>query len=159
MASSHANQCQYCNTRENLLSFRALGVESFQPSLKVSEFCISFGITFSSSIHVSGRTGHGSVHTFNSSCTLLDGGSLASHCSLHVGRCFLPVSHPKMCQLGCFSRPGTNVSAIGGFNPLVAEKCVLHRQGISSNVFYNVAWMTPASMTKVHQHCWKEFAG
>ena len=76
-------------------------------------------ISFLSSVQVSGRTHHRSIQTSNSIHTLMDGSSLASHSSQHVGRhfhyCFLikgvtrdvllgplPKSHPSLdLTFGC----------------------------------------------------------
>ena len=89
---------------------------------------------------------------------MLDGGSLASHSSQYVGRCSSAVSHLKRSHHGCFSRPGTQGSAISAFNPLVAQWCVLHRQGFSSSVCQAVVGTTWMSTSKVYQQCWKEWA-
>ena len=65
----------------------SLGVECFQPLFNVSvELCISSCISSPSSVQVSSRTCHRSFQTYNCSCTLLGGGSLAFHSSQHVGR-------------------------------------------------------------------------
>ena len=65
-----------------------LGVESFQPSMEVSDMlCVSSSCTSSSSsVQDPGRTCQRSTETFDSGGTMLDGGSLASHSSQHVGR-------------------------------------------------------------------------
>ena len=65
---------------------------------------------------------------------VLDGGSLASHSSQHVGRHSSAVPHHKRPHCGCLSRPGTQGSAIFAFIPLAAQQCVLCRQGFSSSV-------------------------
>ena len=88
---------------------------------------------------------------------MLDGGSLASHSSQHVGRCSSVVSHHKRSHCGCFSRPGAQGSVISAFNPLAAQEHVLCRQGLSSLVCQVVARATPTSMSKVYQQCWKEW--
>ena len=113
-----------------------LGVECLQSSLDFSGklFVSSSGPGPSCSGQVSGRTCQQSTQTFDSSGTMLDGVSMASHSSQHVGRCFLTVSHCKRSHHGCFSRPGTQGSAISTFNPLAAQQHVLHRQGFSSSV-------------------------
>ena len=82
-----------------------LGVECLQPSLDFSgKLCVSFsGSSPSSSVQVPGRTCQRSTQTFDSSGTMLDGGSLASHSSQHVGRCSSVVSHHKR-SCGCFGR-------------------------------------------------------
>ena len=60
---------------------------------------------------------------------LLDGGSLASHSSHDVWRCSSSVSSHKGSQHGCFVRPGAQGSVMAAFNPLAAQRCVLHRWG------------------------------
>ena len=74
-----------------------LGVEYLQPSLDFSgKLCVSSsGSDPSCSVQVSGRTCQWSTQTFDSGGTMLDGGSLASHHSQHVGRCSSAVSHHK----------------------------------------------------------------
>ena len=70
------------------LPLEAFGLNAFNHPLSLSgKLCVSFS-SFSSpgSIHVPGRMCHRSVQTFCSCGTLLDGGSLASHISKHVGR-------------------------------------------------------------------------
>ena len=49
---------------------------------------------------------------------MLDGGSLASHSSQHVGRHSSAVSHCKRSHHGCFGRPSAQGSAISAFNQL-----------------------------------------
>ena len=97
------------------------------PSLDVSgKFHVSSSyISPSSSVQVFGIACQRSTQTFCSGGTMLDGGSLASHSSQHVGRHSLAVSHPKRSFHGCFRRPGTQGSAISAFNPLAAQWCVL----------------------------------
>ena len=90
---------------------------------------------------------------------MLDGGSLAPHSSQHVGRCSLAVSYHKRSHHGCFGRPGAQGPAISVFNPLAAQWCVLPRQGFSSLVCQVVVGATWASLSKVYQQCWKEWAG
>ena len=58
---------------------------------------------------------------------MLDGGSLTSHHSQHIDSCSSVVSHHKRSHQGCFSRPCAQGSAISVFNPLAAQRCVLHR--------------------------------
>ena len=136
-----------------------LGVECLQPSLDlsgklhVSSSCVSS----SNSVQVHGRTCQWSTQTFDSGGTMLDGGSLASHSSQHVGRCSLVVSHSKRSHHGCFGRPGTQGSAISAFNPLAAQWCVLCRQGFSSSVCQVVVGATPSSTPNVYQQYWKEW--
>ena len=63
---------------------------------------------------------HRSIQTSDSSCTLWNGDSLASHSSQHVpGHSSLVSYHEKSSQR-CFSRLGALRSAITAFNPLVA---------------------------------------
>ena len=66
-----------------------------------------------------------STQTFTSGGIMLDGGSLASHHSQHVGRCSSVVSHCKRSRHGCFGRPGAQGSVISAFNPLAAQQHVL----------------------------------
>ena len=132
-----------------------LGVECLQPSLdfssklRVSSSCSGS----SSSVHVSGRTCQWSTQTFDSGGAMLDGGSLASHHSQHVGRHSLAVSHCKRSHCGCLGRPGTQRSVISAFNPLAVQQCVLHRQGFSSSVCQAVVGATWVSTSKVYQQC------
>ena len=100
-----------------------LGVECLQPSLEFSgKLCVSSsGSDHSCSVQVSSRTCQWSTQTFTSGGTMLHGGSLASHSSQHVGRCSSVVSHHKRSHCGCFSRPGSQGSAISAFNPLAAQ--------------------------------------
>ena len=65
---------------------RGLGVEKFQPSVEISgELYVSSCFGSPGSIQVPGRTCYRAIHTSVSDCTLLDGSSLASHSSQHVG--------------------------------------------------------------------------
>ena len=73
---------------------------------------------------------------------MLDGGSLASHSSQHIGRCSLVVTHFKRPCHGCFSWPGAQGCAVFAFNPLAAQQWVLLRQGFSSSVCQAVAGAT-----------------
>ena len=113
-----------------------LGVECLQPSLDLSrKLCVSSSnSSSSSSVQVPGGPCQWSTQTFDSGGTMLDGGSLASHSSQHVGRCSSVVSHHKRSHCGCFGSPGAHGSAISAFNPLAAQQCVLCRQGFSSLV-------------------------
>ena len=65
-----------------------LGVECLQPSLDFSgKLCVSSSCSGPTcSVQVSSRTCQWSTQTFDSDGTMLDGGSLASHHSQHVGR-------------------------------------------------------------------------
>ena len=49
------------------------------------------------------------------------------------------MSYHKGSHYGCFGRLGAQGSAIAAFNPLVAKRCVLCRQWLSSSVFQAVA--------------------
>ena len=82
---------------------------------------LPLGSSPSSSVQVSGRTCQWSTQTFDSGGAMLDGGSLPSHHSQHVGRCSLAVSLCKRSRRGCFSRLGTQGSVISAFNPLAAQ--------------------------------------
>ena len=138
-----------------------LGVECLQPSLDVSGKLLvsSSCISSSSSVLVSGRTCQRWTTMFYSCGTMLDGGSLAPHSSHLVGRHSLAVSHHKISHHGFFGRPEAQGSAISAFNPLAGQQCVAHRQGFSSSVCQVVAGATQASVSKVYQQCWKEWAG
>ena len=59
---------------------------------------------------------------------------------------------------GCFGRQGAQWSAVTAFNPLAAQRCLLHRQGFSSSVYQALVRMSQASTTKVYQQCWNEWA-
>ena len=113
-----------------------LGVECLQPSLEFSgKLCVSSsGSGPSCSVQVSSRTCQWSTQTLMSGGFMLNGGSLASHSSQHAGRCSSAVSHHKGSHHRCFGRPGVQGSAISAFNSLVAQGCVLCRQGFSSLV-------------------------
>ena len=124
------------------------------------KLCVSSSsCSSSSSVQVSGRTCQQSTQTFDSGGAMLDGGSLASHSSQHVGRCSLAVSHCKRSHRGCFHLPGTQGSVISAFNPLAAEWHVLCRQQFSSSVCQAVVGATQMSTPKLYQQCWKEWAG
>ena len=78
--------------------WEALGFESFQPSLNIYQVSYVFPPSSVSSpglIQVPGRTCHRSIQILYSSDTLLDGGSLVSHISQHVGRHSSSMSHHK----------------------------------------------------------------
>ena len=98
--------------------------------LYISSACISSFYV----VQVSGRTCYKSIQSSYSSGTMLDGGSLAFHSSQNVGRCFCLVSHPRRPHHRCFGEPGAQGSVIAAFNPLAAQGCVLHRQGLSSSI-------------------------
>ena len=99
------------------------GVECLQPSLDFSgKLCISSSSSSPSrSVQVSSRSCQQSTRTFDSHGTMLDGGSLASHSSQHVGRCSSAVSHHKKSCHGCFGRPDAQGPAISAFNPLATQ--------------------------------------
>ena len=145
----------------NSTTSRSLGVECLQPSLDFSgKLCVFSSCSSSSgSVQVTGRTCQWSTQTVDSGGTLLDGGSLASHHSQHVGRHSSPVSHCKRSHHGCLDRPGAPGSSVSAFNVSAAQQCVLHRQGFSSLVCQVVAGTTQSSPSKVYQQCWKEWAG
>ena len=113
-----------------------LGVEFLQPYLDISgKLCVSSTcISSSSSVQVSGRTCQRSTQTFDSGGTILDGGSLASHSSQHVGRHSLALSLHKISHHRCFGRACAQGSMISTFNPMAAQRCVLCRQRFSSSV-------------------------
>ena len=81
----------------NSLPLGAFGVECLQPSLDISgKLCVSSScISSSSSVHVSGRKCQRSTQTFDCGGIMLDGGSLVSHSSEHVGRHSSALSHQK----------------------------------------------------------------
>ena len=161
LASCHSTQCQHNYTLETPLPLGALGLNAFSHpwTFQVSYVFPPPGLVPLVLSQVSGRTGQWSTLTFDSGGAMLDGGSLASHSSQHVGRCSSAVSyHNRSCH-GCFSRPGAQGSAISAFNPLAAQQCVLCRRGFSSLVCQVVAGATRMSTSKVYQQCWKEWAG
>ena len=121
-----------------------LGFECIQPSLEVSgKLCLSFScICSSSSVQVSGGICHRSVQTFDSDGTIFDGGSLASHSSQQVGRCFVTLSCCKRSHYECFSRPYDQGSFISEFIPSAAQRYMLCRQGFSSLVCQAVVGAT-----------------
>ena len=136
LASSCSTQCQHYYTLETPLPLGVLELNAFSHPWDFSgKLCVSStGSSSSSSVQVSGRTCQWSTQTFDSGGTMLGGGSFAPHCSQHVGRHSLVVSHHKRSHHGYFSQPGTQGSAISAFNPFAAQQCVLHRQGFSSSL-------------------------
>ena len=136
------------------------GVEHFQLSLDVSgEWHIFLSCIISpNSVHTSDRTCNRLIQTSNSHHTMLDGGYLAFHCSLHVGRHFLLVCHGKRSHQGCLpiGRLGAKRSAITAFYPLATQRCVLHRQEFYSSICQTVAGLTEVFITKFYQQGWKE---
>ena len=115
----------------NLTTSGGLGVECLQPSLDVSGklYVSSSCIGPCSSVHIPDRRCQRSNQTFDSDGTMLDGGSLASHSSQHIGRHSSVLSHHKRSCHGCFGRPCAQGSDIYAFNPLAAQRCMLCRQG------------------------------
>ena len=109
-----------------------------------------------STVHVSDGTCHRSIQTFDSSGTMLDGGSLASHSSQHVGRYSSVLSCGKGSHHGCFDRPCAQGSVISAFNPLGAQRYVLHTQGVYSSNCQAVVRATWASKMKVYKQHLKE---
>ena len=72
---------------------------------------------------------------FDSGGTMLDGGSLASHSSQHVGRHSSAVSHHKKSHSGCFSRPGAQGSSISAFNLwLLSDVCYAYRGSLPQSI-------------------------
>ena len=114
---------------------RCLGVEHFQPSLKISgKLCISCPCICSSrSVQISDRTCHRLIQTSNFCHAFLGGGFLASHCFQHVGRFLSSVSHGKRYDEGCFGRLCFKGYTITVFNIWLLRD-MLHRQEFSSAV-------------------------
>ena len=89
----------------------------FQTSLDIlDKLCISSScITSPSFVKVSNIACHRSIQTSNSSLTLLDGGSLATHSSQDAGRHSQVMSNHKRCHQGCFGWvPDAQGSVIAG---------------------------------------------
>ena len=109
-----------------------LAVDCIQSSLDASgKFCLSSCcINFSSTVQVSGGTCHQLIETFDSDGTMLDGCSLASNSSQHVGRHSSALSCCKRSHCGCFGGPGAQGSAISVFNHLAAQRFVLFWTGV-----------------------------
>ena len=121
LVSSHTIQCQHYYTLETQLPPGALGLNAFIQPLK---YQVSYVFPYPTLVplvlskflaeHVTGQ------FTFDTGGTMLDGGSLTSHSSQHVGRPSLVLyCHKGSCH-GCFSRPVAQGSAISAFNPLAA---------------------------------------
>ena len=122
LASSHSTQCQHYFTLETPLPLGVLGLNAFShPGTFQVSYVSSSGSSSSSSVQVSGGTCQQSTQRFDSGDAMLDGCSLASHSSQNVGRCLSVVSHHRRSHCGCFSRSGTQGSAISAFNPLAAQ--------------------------------------
>ena len=127
LASSRSTHCQHYFTLETPLPLGALGVNAFShpwnfqvsyvfPPLALVPLVLAKFLAE----HVNSQLRH-----LTSGGSMLDGGSLASHSSQHAGRHSSVVSHCERSCCGCFSRPGTQGSAIYAFNPLAAQRCVL----------------------------------
>ena len=84
---------------------------------------------------------------------------MASPSPQHMGRCSSFVFHHKGSHHGCFGRPGAQGSAIAAYNPVGAQRCVLHRKGFSSSLFQATIGVTQVSTVQVNQQCWKEWMG
>ena len=137
-----------------------LWVEKLQPPLDVSgKYYVSSCISFSSSVQVLAEHGKGQL-------ILL---SLVAPCWMEAP--WLPTALnmvadiPWHCPiikdlimdvLVGYVLKGLAISA---FSPLVVHRCVLCKQGFSSSVCQAMAGATQASMSKVYQQCWKEWAG
>ena len=134
-----------------------LRVKCFQPPLDISgELCVfAANLSSTSGTHISGKTCHWSAHTSYFSSTLLDGGSLASHSSQNVGRHSSLVSHHKRHHHGCFGRSDAQRSAVTALNPLVIQRCVLCRQGLSSSACQIAAKATYVSTKRLTNNAGK----
>ena len=130
LGSSHFTQCQQYYTWKKPLPLGGIGGECIQPSLDISDkLCLSFFLISSSgSVPVSGRTCLMSIQTSDSSGTMLDVGTMVSPSFQHVGRHSSMLSCHKRSHCGCFGRPDIQSSAISAFNPLAAQRYVLHRK-------------------------------
>ena len=117
--------------------------------VSVELFISSSSVYCSSVVQIFSGTCHKLVQTSYSSGTMLDGGSLATYSSQHVGRHSSSISHHKGSHCGCFSRLSDQGSANAAFNPLAAQRYVLHRQGFSSLVCQAVVGETQVSTMKV----------
>ena len=136
LTSSHSTQCQHYYTFKSPTS-GGLGVECLQPFLDVSgKLCVSsFCIGSSGSVLVCGRICQRSTQAFDSGGAMLDGGSLTSHTSQHVGRCSSAVPHPKRSRHGCLSRPGAQGSAISALTHwLLSNVCYADRGSLPQSV-------------------------
>ena len=126
---------------QSILAQLYFGISTSSGSLRIECFsttpghirhtlCVSYlHLSCPGPVPFSGKTCHRSIQTSYSSGTLLDGGSLASHSSNHVGRHSSSIAHCKRPYHGCFSHLGVQGSAITAFNPLAAHRCVLQRHG------------------------------
>ena len=107
-------------------------------------------ISLSSSVHVSGTAGHRSMKTSLANSAMLHKCSLASHGSQHAGIYF-----SLMKRSHCLGRLGAKGSGVNAFNPFVAQRCVLLRQGFFSSVCWAVTGETHLSTTVLQ--CWKDW--
>ena len=106
LVSSPTNQCQQYYTLENPLPLGGLGLNAFTHCLANQVSCVSSSSIGSSHyIQVFSRTCHRSIKTSNSGGILLNGGSLASNSSWHVGTHSSLVSHHEIPSHGCLGRP------------------------------------------------------
>ena len=145
----------------NTITSGGLGVECLQPSLDVSGMLCVFSscISSSSSVQVSDRMCKRLPQTFDSSGTMLDEGSLASHSSQHVGRCSVPQCCPIIKDLLVDILVSHMLKGLPYMHlTLWLLRDVFWRQGFSSSVCHVVMGATQASMMKVYQQCWKEWA-
>ena len=128
--------CHNYYTLRNPLSRGGCGLNAFNHILKfqVRDFFPYPALVPLVQYQVSGGTAHKLIKISHSSCTLLHGGSLASHCSQYIGRCSLPVCHCKRSHQGCFNRPSAKGSVISACNPLAARRCALCRQEFYSSL-------------------------
>ena len=144
----------------NSTTSSGLWVECLQPSLEFScKLCVSSsGSGPSCPVQVPGRTCQRSTQTFASGGAMLDGGSLASCHSQHVGRCSSVVSHCKRSCHGCFV-----AQVVKGLQYLHVTlwqlRDVCYADSFSSLVCQAVVGATRISMSMVYQQCWKEWAG
>ena len=119
----------------------SLGVEHFQPFLDVSG-------NFLSTVKVSDRTYQMPIQTSNSICTLVDGGSLASHSSQYVGRCLSSESHCKRFCQGCLL--GWMLKGLWSLHLfLCLLEDVLTREGFSTSFC--------KAVVKVTRNLWQRF--
>ena len=133
LASLHINQCQLYFTLEWPLPPGSLWLNTFNHLWKSQ---VSYFICYScnkscSVVKVSSETCNKSIQASYCGGAILDGGSLVFHNSQHAGRHSSMVSHHKSLHQRCFSRLGAQGCAIAAFNPLAAQRHVLHRQGFS----------------------------
>ena len=139
----------------------ALGVKCLQLSLHDSDkLCISSCISCFSSVQAFDRTCQRSTQTYQLGGTMLGRGSLATHSSLHVGRCSSVLSSHKRSYCGCFGRPCVQRFAIYFHLSLwlLRDVCCTDRGSLPQSV--RQCWgQLNHLMMKVYQPCWKEWAG